>query len=233
MNNKSKETSPLLTAFKYSLPLGLGCAPIAFLFGAIFEQEGLHSFFAPLFSLFVNGGSVQFTAFSLFIANSTFLTLALATFPLAIRNSFYGLSIAERYQNHPWWLRMYLAFGLVDGVFSILITGPRFDGKKDLSYCFYLTFFNHTYWIFGTLAGVIVGKNISLPPGLDFFLGALFVAMAIDQFWKVKRLRPFILSILSFFLALFLIPSCFLLGAIACYIFFSFIFSSKEEASTV
>lgn len=226
-----KEVSPFLTALKYVLPLGLGNAPLAFFLGTLFEQEGFHSFFAPLFSLLVNGGSVQLTAFSLFVANSTFLTLALATLPLAVRNSFYSLSMADRYKHYSRWMRVYLAFGLVDGVFSILASGPRFEGKQDRTYCFYLTLFNHSIWILCTIAGVIVGKKFNLPEGLDFFGGAIFVALVVDQFCKIKRLRPFIFSALSFFLAFFLMPSCFLLGSIVLYILFSLFFSPKEEAS--
>ena len=62
-------------------------------------------------------------------------------------------------------------------------------------YYFFISLLNHLYWVTGTLMGALIGQVIKTDlRGMDFALTALFVVLVIEQYRKVRSLRPFLIG---------------------------------------
>ncbi len=226
---QSKDINPFPLALKHILPIFLGSFPIAVVFGLFFRQEGLPWFFAPLFSLFVHGASIQFLALAMLIGGGSIFSIAIAMLPLALRNCFYGFSLIHRFKEAPLLLRLYLSHGLVDGVFSTLSTVPPLEGKKDLRFCIYFIGIIHLLWVLGTLFGTLLGTLLVLPESLKFSLTALFAVLAIEQYYKVKNFKPFLIAIGTFIISILLFPQYIFLCGVAALLIATILLPQKQE----
>ncbi|MCC5832782.1 MAG: AzlC family ABC transporter permease [Chlamydiales bacterium] len=196
------------SAFKHSLPAIFCYFPLGIVYGVLFTQHGFPWYYAPLFSAFVYAGAMQFLALLILSAGGSLLTLALALIPLGIRNIFYGMTLFERYKNCNPFLRIYLAHGLVDATYSILLTNPRDqDEKKDLRYIKLLTVIIHLSWILGTLLGTVADVLVEIPKGLEFSLTAFFAASAVEQIRKKREFMPILIALASIVIALYAAPN--------------------------
>lgn len=204
-----------LDAFKKSLPALFCYLPLGLVYGMLCTQEGYPWYYAPLFSTFVLAGAMQFLALSILAAGGSFLTIALAIIPLGIRNIFYGLSMLERYKSiHPL-LRLYLAHGLVDATYSLILANEnKYSGKDDGRFITALTALVHSYWIFGSLLGSFIIYFVKLPEGLEFSLTAFFAAAAVEHFLRKKELKSLGIAAISILLAWLLFPGHFFLAGI-------------------
>lgn len=202
-------------AIKHSIPALLCYFPLGIVYGLLFVQHGHPWYFAPLFSVFVFAGAMQFLALSLALAGASTFTILLAIIPLGIRNVFYGMTMIERFKPlSPFW-RAYLAYGLVDATYSILVANPpRSDGIEEKHYIKTLTICIHLSWVLGTLVGAVVDNLFSLPEGLEFCLVAFFAASAVEHIRTKKEVRPLVIAGASIALALFLAPGQFFLAGV-------------------
>lgn len=195
------------TAVKLSLPAICCYFFLGIVYGLVFTQNGHPWYFAPLFSAFVYAGAMQFLALTVLLAGGSLFTLSLALIPLGIRNIIYGMTLLERFKDYNPWLRAYLAHGLVDATYSILITGPRFEDRmKEIRYVTTLTVIIHLSWVLGTLFGTFVDSLFEMPAGLEFSLTAFFAASVVEQFRKKKEIKPILIAIASLLIALALAP---------------------------
>lgn len=195
------------STFKLSLPASFCYFPLGIIYGVLFTQNGFPWYYAPLFSIFVYAGAMQFLALTILAAGGSLLTLSLALIPLGIRNIFYGMTLFERFKCRNPFLKAYLAHGLVDATYSILITGPRYeDEKKDLRYITMLTVIIHLSWILGTLLGTAADALFTLPSGLEFTLTAFFAASAVEQVRKKREFMPIVIASASIMIALLAAP---------------------------
>jgi len=72
---------------------------------------------------------------------------------------------------------------LTDETFSIACNADT-EGIDEDSYYFYLSLFNHLYWIAGTLIGAILGDILPIDfSGIDFSMTALFIVIVLNQ-WE-------------------------------------------------
>lgn len=222
--------NPFSKAFGLSLPVLFTYIPLGLVFGLLFEQAGYGWYWAPLFSLFVFAGAIQFVAIMLIAAGSSMLGIVIAVLPLALRNIFYGLSFLDRYRFN-FFTRIYMAFGLVDSTYSILVTNDQlFEGQEDKKFCISLTVLHHFYWVFGTFVGALVGSKITVPAGLEFALTALFVVMAIEQLEKSKSLKPILIAGVGLLVAAMITPSYLLAGGLFISAILCMIFPLKDKA---
>lgn len=224
-------SKPALMALKQSIPMAYVHISLGILYGFLFVDTGNAWYWAPLFSIFVNGIAMQFAALTMICDNAPLLELTFALLPLAIRNSFYGLSLFDRFKGHPL-LRAYLAFNLVDLTYSTFLNGPRYEGKEDQKYCFTLTTLSHLYLIGGTLFGALVGTKLNLPPGMSFALTAIFVVIAIDQLIKVKTLKPVLIATISCVAAMIFFPTYKLLAAFILALVLCVFFPIQQKTTT-
>lgn len=160
---------------------------LAVAYSIIMRSKGLGLFWSVLMSLIVYAGSMQFVAVGLLTSLASPLTVALTTLMVNARHLFYGLSMLDRYQSAgP--KKPYLIFALTDETYSLL-AGERqpAPGEDRTDYYFWVSLFNHSYWVIGTIIGALLGNLVKFDTtGTDFALTALFISIFIDQ-WQATQ----------------------------------------------
>lgn len=194
-------------AFRVSIPVMMGYGVLGFAFGLLLVSFEYPWYLAPIMSLFIYAGALQFVAINFFNAKAGFVDIAIATWFINIRQSFYGLSLLKRFKKTGK-LKPYLIFGLTDETYALLTTIKDDEQLKKRWYYFFLTAFNQSYWFTGATLGAIVGSNIKFnTAGLEFSLTALFVVLCIEQYKNLQNAVPFIIGGVASFLALCFVPS--------------------------
>lgn len=200
----------LRAAFGDTLPVMAGYVFLGFGFGILMQQSGFGVVWAVAMSLFIYAGSMQYVAVSLLSSGAGLLTAALTAFVVNARHLFYVISMIDAYQDSGR-KKPYLIFGLTDETYS-LVSRTR---HPDPGYCFWVTLFDHCYWVLGTLLGGLAGTVLRINyEGVEFALTALFVTIFVEQWLSTKKHGPAIvgvavtaLSLLIFGKDIFLIPS--------------------------
>ena len=198
----------LRTVFLDTLPVMAGYVFLGFGFGILMQQNGFGVLWAVAMSLFIYAGSMQYVAISLLTSGASLLTAALTAFVVNARHLFYGISMIDTYKDSGK-KKPYLIFGLTDETYSLV------SQTQETGYCFWVTLFDHCYWVLGTLLGGLVGTVLHINyEGVDFALTALFVTIFVEQWLSTKKHGPAIVGIAATTLCLlifgkdvFLIPS--------------------------
>ncbi len=173
-------------AFPFSLPILAGYGFLGLTYGICMSVNGFHPLYTFLMSIFVYGGSTQIVAVSLLTAAFDPLNSFIITFVLCARHIFYGISMLEKYKGLGL-KKLYMIFGMVDETFSINFSA---EPGKDVDrgwFMFFVTLFDHIYWIFGSTMGAIFGTLINFSTeGIEFVMTSMFVVIFIDQWQKDK-----------------------------------------------
>lgn len=218
------------TAFKVSIPIMMGYCVLGFAFGLLLVSFDYSWYLAPLMSIFIYAGALQFVAINFFNIKAGLIDIAIASWFVNLRQSFYGLSLLKKYKKAGK-LKPYLIFGLTDETYGILTTIDEDDYIKKEWYYFFLTLFNQSYWLLGSTLGAIVGSAIEFnTAGLEFSLTALFIVLCLEQYKKIKNNIPFLIAILVSVFSLIFIPSDkMLVFSIGLALIFLFSLKSKIE----
>ena len=202
-----KYKKELQRAFSVSLPVMMGYLVLGFAFGLLLVSFNYKWYLAPLMSIFIYAGALQFMAISFFNVKAGLVDIAIASFFINIRQSFYGLSLLKRFKKTNKF-KHYLIFGLTDETYALLTSVKDDEHLKKKYYYVFLTALNQSYWFIGSSAGAIIGSNINFnTKGLEFSLTALFVVLCIEQYKKLNNIYPFLLALFASLLALLFIPS--------------------------
>jgi 4-azaleucine resistance transporter AzlC len=220
----------LKTAFKISIPVMMGYSVLGFAFGLLLVSFDYPWYLAPIMSLFIYAGALQFVAINFFNLKAGFIDIAIASWFLNLRQSFYGLSLLKRFKKTGI-LKPYLIFGLTDETYALLTTIKDDEQLKKKWYYFFLCLFNQSYWFIGSTLGAILGSSIDFnTAGLEFSLTALFVVLCIEQYKNLKNKTPFLIGAFSSIVAIVLVPSDkMLVTAIISSLILLFIFRNKIE----
>ena len=172
-------------AFISSMPVLMGYLTMGMAFGILLatQVKGANGFTAFVMSVFTISGSMQFAAVDM-LRNSEAYSLiltALLAFMINIRYAVYGLPFLRIFRPYPRVLRYYLIGTLTDETYAIE-TQDRRHGKDKLLYLFCVAFFDHMYWITGSVLGAVLGKMIPMAwtKGIDFAMVALFIVVLVD-----------------------------------------------------
>ena len=201
------------TALRDSLVILPGYLVLGIGFGVLMDTKGfglLHSF---LMAVFIYAGSMQYVGVELLASATSYLTVFIMTIMVNIRHLFYGIGMLDKYKDlkkH----KLYDIFALTDETFSI-VCNRKMSGLNKEYYYFYLSLFNHCYWITGCVLGSILGDVLPFDfRGIEFSMTVLFIVVVIDQWEKNKDHTPVILSFIASIACLiyfgrdnFLIPS--------------------------
>lgn len=202
-----KYEKELKKAFQVSIPVMMGYSVLGFAFGLLLVSFEYPWYLAPIMSIFIYAGALQFVAIGFFNVKAGMIDIAIASWFVNIRQSFYGLSLLKRFKGTGK-LKPYLIFGLTDETYALLTT---INDDKSLNkpwYYFFLTALNQSYWFLGSTLGAIIGSNIKFDTaGLEFSLTALFVVLCIEQYKNLQNIVPFIIGLISSILALIFVPS--------------------------
>lgn len=197
-------------AFIKSLPILVGYVILGFGFGILLADAGYGVFWALAMSLFIYAGSMQYVGVSLITAPASLLTAAITTLVINARHLFYGLSMIKKYQNAGKF-KPYLVFSLTDETYALISGNQK---EKPYGFYFFLSLFNHCYWVIGTVLGSFASALPFNTEGIGFSMTALFVAAYTDQLLKKTHIIPSLVGLLVTLIMrflfgrdLFLIPS--------------------------
>ena len=198
------DTVPVLTGYLF---LGAG-------FGILLSEAGYGPGWALLMSICVFAGSGQYLLVSLLTSGVSLISNAIATLLVNARHLFYGISLIDTYKNAGK-KKLYMIFGLTDETYSLVTQAKLPEGIDRTAYCFWVTLFDHCYWILGCTLGNLAGYLLPIDfTGVSFVLTALFVTMFVEQWLSTKDHAPALIGVictivclLLFGSELFLIPS--------------------------
>jgi 4-azaleucine resistance transporter AzlC len=197
----------LKKAFQVSIPVMMGYTVLGFAFGLLLVSFDYPWYLAPIMSLFIYAGALQFVAINFFNLKAGMIDIAIASWFINIRQSFYGLSLLKRFKDSGK-LKPYLIFALTDETYALLTTIKDDESLNKPWYYFFLGALNQFYWFVGSTFGAIIGLNIKFnTAGLEFSLSALFVVLCIEQYKNLQNITPFIIGLLSSIFALCFVPS--------------------------
>ena len=187
MNKSMKE------ALKDSLLIMPGYVVLGIGFGVLMQTKGFGILPSALMAVFIYAGSMQYAGVDLLAGSASYLTAFLMTLMVNIRHLFYGIGMLSRYKalkKH----RIYDIFALTDETFSV-VCNKNMKGLNREDYYFFVSLFNHLYWITGCVTGSILGDILPFDfTGIDFSMTVLFIVIVIDQWNKNKDHLPVILS---------------------------------------
>lgn len=207
----------LRTVFVRTLPVMAGYLALGVGFGILARANGIGILAVFAMSLFIYAGSMQFVAVGLVTGNATLATLALTTLMVNARHLFYGVSMIEPYKKLGK-SKPYLIFGLTDETYALVCTGDVPDGIDRSRYCFFITLFNHIYWVTGSVLGAVAGSFITFSTeGIDFAMTALFITVFVEQWKSTRNHIPALIGVGSSLLCLLLFGAdSFLIPAMGC-----------------
>lgn len=199
MANSSKS---LREAFKDSIPILFSFIPLGFGFGYIGQQLNIPWHLVIFMAAIIYAGSAEFMVVTMLAQGFPFIDIFVAAAFVNLRHIFYGLSVHQHYPRNVT-KRAYMIHALTDETYSLLAAKQ----EVDQAFAFFLSFFNHLYWVVGVSLGVLVGHYLAFKVrGLEFCLTALFVVLALEQFFHIKKWFPFVLAFLAAIIAKLFFP---------------------------
>ena len=158
--------------------VGPGMGVLGTSFGLLVVGSGLDWWWAPVFSVVVFAGSLEFLLVALAVAGTPLAAVAVTTLLVNGRHAFYGLSFPlHRIRSRTG--RVYSVLALTDEAYAIYtarpaasLSGPRIvAGQALMQAC----------WVGGGVAGALAGSGFGLHvPALEFVFIALFVVLATE-----------------------------------------------------
>ncbi len=217
-----KYSAELKLAFKNSIPVMMGYLVLGFGMGILMANIGLEWYWVVLMSLVVYAGALQYAAVGFLSAKLSIPEIAIASFFINIRHSFYGLSLLKKYAKTSFF-KPYLIHSLTDETYGVMTGMPTPEDISQKHYALFLSAMHQSYWVLGSLAGVLFGSSVEFDTrGVEFSLTALFVVLLIEQYKTVKNITPFVLASISSVAALMLFGKDMLLPSIVLTIVFLF-----------
>lgn len=209
-------TVPVLSGY---MVLGIG-------FGIILKSKGFGVLWALAMSGCIYAGSLQYVGINLMAGGASLIAVALTSLMVNARHLFYGISMIDKYQGAGS-RKPYMIFALTDETYSLVCDGKGGMSEEEYHrYCFFVSLFDHIYWVSGSVIGSLLGDIIPFDTtGIDFALTALFITVFVQQWLTGKDHRPAIIGVVCsvvcvaiFGPADFLIPAMVLITSALCLI---------------
>lgn len=177
-------------AFLKSLPVMAGYIVLGIGFGILLKKAGYGLFWSFLMSFTIYAGSMQYVGVSLLTSGASLLSTALTTLVVNARHLFYGVSMIDKYKDAGG-KKPYLIFSLTDETYSLLCTGEYPEDMDKNWYYFWVSLFNQSYWVLGSVLGSIIGTVIAFnTAGIEFSMTALFVTVFVEQWLSTRNHLP-------------------------------------------
>ena len=182
-------------AFIDTIPVLTGYLALGFGFGIMLQASGFPVWLAPVMSISMYSGAMQYVAVGLLSSGASLLTVGLTTFLVNARHLFYGISLIDKFKSTGK-RTPYLIFALTDETYSLLCRDtPDIPVTDRKNYYFCICFFNHCYWIIGCTLGAVTGSLLTFnSQGIEFVLTALFITILIEQWNSTSRHYPAIMG---------------------------------------
>ena len=184
-------SSPVRQAFIDTIPVLTGYLALGFGFGILLQASGFPVWLAPVMSITMYAGAMQYVAVGLLSSGASLLTVGLTTILVNARHLFYGISLLDKFKSTGK-RTPYLIFALTDETYSLLCRdNPEVPATEKKTYYFCICFFDHCYWITGCTLGAVTGSLLTFDSqGIDFVLTALFITIFVEQWQSMKKHYP-------------------------------------------
>lgn len=155
-------------------------------YGILMRVNGYGFWLTFAISVLVYAGSLQYLGVTMLAALEHPLMALVMSLMLNARHLFYGISMLGKYREVKKF-KPYLIFGLTDETFSV-VCHEEIPATLDKDWVYlWITMLNQSYWVLGSLIGVIAGTFIRFDTkGLDFALTSLFMVIFVNQ-WKQQE----------------------------------------------
>jgi 4-azaleucine resistance transporter AzlC len=207
---------PFRAAARDTVGVGVALVPLGVAFGLLVVDAGLAWWWAPLFSVFIYAGSLEFLAIGLVVALTPLAQIALATVLVNFRHVFYALSFplhAVRGRA----ARTYSMYALTDEAYALAHHIP--PEERTTARILWMQVFCQSYWVLGGILGAGLGEVLpSIPSGMGFALTALFVVLAIDAHRVTKDVPSPLMALACALVALLVAPGQMLVVAMLLYL---------------
>ena len=195
-NKRNSLLKALPFAFKQTIPVAMGYIFLGTAFGILMNETGYGFFWTLAASVFVFAGSMQFVLVSLLAAGAPLYTVALMTLFINGRHIFYGLGFIEKFRRMGKRF-LYMVLSLTDETYSVLCALDCPAGVDEGDASFLIALLDHSYWVFGSVLGALLGKALPFDmTGIDFSMTALFVVIFVEQWEKAKSHIPALTGII-------------------------------------
>ena len=209
-----KKSEAVKKAFIRSVPVMAGYIVLGMGFGILLRNAGYGALWAFAMSTFIYAGSMQYVGINLISGGASVITTVLTTVMVNARHLFYSISMIDKYKNAGKF-KPYMIFALTDETYSLLCE----DKETDNGYRFFVSLFNHSYWVIGSVLGSLLGAVLPFSTaGIEFSMTALFIASFTEQWITTKDHVPALTGLLCTLVCLallgadnFLIPSMLLI----------------------
>ena len=189
--------------FKDTLPVLAGYLFLGFGFGILMQEAGFGVLWAVAMCLTLYSGTMQYIAVSLFVSSADIFTTALTTLLVNARHLFYGISMVDRYKGAGK-KKPYMIFTLTDETFSLVSKKEVGEMENIHTYCFWVSFLDHMYWVLGSALGNVIGSLLPISfEGIEFVITALFATIFIEQWQSSKNHTSAIIGIVATVFSLF------------------------------
>ena len=184
--------SPLVLGARDALPVALGYIPLGMGMGMTLTGAGLDWWWAPIFSLFMYAGSMQYLVVPMIAAREPIAAIALATLLIQFRHVFYGISFPlDLVKNKA--ARIYSIHALTDEVYAVIASKPKAEltGERVL----WTQVFAHATWTIGCTLGALIGLAVPIDARiLSFVLTSLFVVLMLEAYLANRARFDFALA---------------------------------------
>lgn len=205
-------------AFYKSIPVMAGYIVLGIGFGILLRNAGFGVLWAFAMSVFIFAGSMQYVGIGLLTGGASVITTIITTIMVNARHLFYSISMIDKYKNSGKY-KPYLIFALTDETYSLLCDDEGPSKETIDRYRFFVSLFNHCYWIAGSVIGSLLGSVLPFSTeGIEFSMTALFITSFTEQWLSSKDHVPALTGLISTVLCLvifgpdrFLIPSMLLI----------------------
>jgi 4-azaleucine resistance transporter AzlC len=209
-----KKSEAIKKAFIRSVPVMAGYIVLGMGFGILLRNAGYGVLWAFAMSAFIYAGSMQYIGINLISGGASVITTVLTTIMVNARHLFYSISMIDKYKNAGKY-KPYMIFALTDETYSLRCE----DKETDNGYRFFVSLFNHSYWVIGSVLGSLLGAVLPFSTaGIEFSMTALFIASFTEQWITTKDHVPALTGLLCTLVCLallgadnFLIPSMLLI----------------------
>ncbi|MFY9262756.1 MAG: AzlC family ABC transporter permease [Actinomycetaceae bacterium] len=172
--------SQIRAGLRDSFAVTLGYIPLGAGMGMILTGAGFDWWWAPIFSVFIYAGSMQYLMVPMIAAAEPLLAIALATFLIQFRHIFYGISFPlDLVKNRL--AKAYSVHALTDEVYAVISSRERTElSERRIILTQILC---HTAWISGCTLGALLGLAFPVDIRiLNFVLTALLIVLLIENY---------------------------------------------------
>ena len=217
-------------AFLKSLPVMAGYIVLGIGFGILLGNAGYGVVWSAAMAVFIYAGSMQYVGVGLLAGGAGILAAILTTVMVNARHLFYSISMVDLYKDAGKY-KPYMIFALTDETYSLLCDGKTPEEADPNEYRFFVSLFNHSYWVTGSILGSLLGAVLPFSTaGIEFSMTALFIAAFTEQWLTTKDHIPALTGLFSTLLCLVLFgPERFLIPAMLLITLVLTILRSKEE----